>query len=70
MEASDIGCCERKLSFLDRGLTLWIFLAMAFGVAVGYLVPATRPAIEALQIGTTNIPIDCRCNRGFRHRLR
>lgn len=48
----------KKLSFLDRYLTLWIFLAMAFGVGIGYLAPALiRVLNEATQIGTTSIPI-------------
>ncbi len=47
-----------KLSILDRYLTLWIFLAMAFGVGLGYLVPGLiRGLNEATQIGTTSIPI-------------
>ncbi|QOI99236.1 MAG: ACR3 family arsenite efflux transporter [Phycisphaeraceae bacterium] len=45
------------LSFLDRYLTLWIFLAMGAGVAVGGLVPGVRNAIDSVTIGTTNIPI-------------
>jgi len=48
---------SRRLSFLDRYLTLWIFLAMGVGVALGYLVPAARELVERYQIGTTNIPI-------------
>ncbi|MBI3159641.1 MAG: ACR3 family arsenite efflux transporter [Chloroflexi bacterium] len=48
----------RILSFLDRHLTLWIFLAMALGVALGYLLPGTVSAFnEAVSVGTTNIPI-------------
>ncbi len=48
---------SRRLSFLDRYLTLWIFLAMGFGIAIGYLVPGAPALIERYQIGTTNIPI-------------
>ena len=47
----------RHLSFLDRFLTLWIFLAMAGGVALGYLIPDTKAVIDRLSIGTTSIPI-------------
>ena len=47
----------RKLSFLDRYLTLWIFLAMAVGVGAGALVPAIPALIGRLSVGTTNIPI-------------
>ena len=48
----------RRLSFLDRYLTVWIFAAMALGVAIGYLWSALVEALNrATQIGTTSIPI-------------
>lgn len=47
----------RKLSFLDRYLTLWIFLAMAAGVGAGYLLPGLVRVITQFQVGTTSIPI-------------
>lgn len=46
-----------KLSFLDRYLTLWIFLAMGIGVGLGYFVPQVGETINQLSIGTTSIPI-------------
>ena len=49
---------SKQLSFLDRYLTLWIFLAMAVGVLIGYLFPeGVNQFNDAVSIGTTNIPI-------------
>ena len=47
----------KKLSFLDRYLTLWIFLAMAVGVGIGAIFPGMSESLNAMSWGTTNIPI-------------
>jgi len=47
----------KKLSFLDRYLTLWIFLAIGAGIAIGYFLPGVSDFIIGLQVGTTSIPI-------------
>lgn len=58
MSAYNCAPAERKhLSFLDRYLTLWIFIAMGIGVAAGYFIPGTADFINSFSSGTTNIPI-------------
>lgn len=48
---------QKKLSILDKLLTLWIFIAMFAGIGIGYLAPAVTKLIASLQVGTTSIPI-------------
>ncbi len=48
---------RKKLSFLDRYLTLWIFIAMAVGVSIGYFIPSSSTFINSFSSGTTNIPL-------------
>jgi len=57
LPAQPVAVAQRKLSGLDRGLTLWIFLAMALGVALGYLVPGMGRAVNSLSVGTINVPL-------------
>ena len=52
-----MGALNKKLSFLDRYLTLWIFAAMAFGVGMGYFFPSMSGFWNKLSVGTTNVPI-------------
>jgi len=58
---SAINCApaaeRKKLSFLDQYLTLWIFIAMAFGVAIGYFLPSSSAFINSFSNGTTNVPL-------------
>ena len=58
MSANNCNPTQRKkLSFLDQYLTLWIFLAMGLGVALGYFIPGTASFVNSFQSGTTNVPI-------------
>ena len=57
MSDQTAAACPPRLSFVDRFLTLWILLAMVFGVGLGYFVPATADVINRFSVGTTSIPI-------------
>lgn len=48
---------RKRLGFIDRYLTLWIFLAMAIGIAIGYFIPQSATSINSLSSGTTNVPL-------------
>lgn len=52
-----MSTAPKKLSFLNRYLTLWIFSAMALGVGVGYVFPSTASLMDAMSAGSTNIPL-------------
>ena len=54
---SDLTSVARKLTFLDRYLTLWIFLAMFLGVALGNIAPGLPLLLDRMSVGTTSIPI-------------
>lgn len=58
MTANNCSPAQRKkLGFLDRYLTLWIFIAMAIGIAIGYFIPSSAGFINSYSSGTTNIPL-------------
>jgi ACR3 family arsenite transporter len=48
---------NKRMSFLDKNLTLWIFIAMTIGVGLGYFFPTFAESVDSLSSGTTNIPL-------------
>lgn len=52
-----MSAITKKLSFLDRYLTLWIFTAMGVGIALGFAAPGFTQALQSMSVGTTSIPI-------------
>ena len=52
-----MSALSKKLSFLDRYLTIWIFTSMAIGISLGFFFPGIEGFINSFQVGTTNIPI-------------
>lgn len=57
MDKTAIAPGSKRLSWIDRFLTVWIFSAMLIGILVGYFLPGTADFIQSFQVGTTNIPI-------------
>lgn len=53
----NVNDSKKKLSFLDRYLTIWIFAAMGLGIVLGFYIPAFATGLSGLQVGTTSIPI-------------
>lgn len=56
-KVTNYPCSRSELGWLDRYLTLWIFLAMGTGIGVGYMLPDLDSLIDRFSVGSTNIPI-------------